>query len=97
MTDQNTGSYTRDQVHLLVDSLMDALSANDGTEILDNSKTLQGYASRLTLTVQEAADQIGISKPVIYGLLKDGKIHSIKIGRKILIPQESVTEFLRGV
>ena len=96
MTNQNTSNYTRNQVHQLVDTLLDAFGADNGAEMLDNSKTLQGYAQRLTLTVQEAANQIGVSKPVMYKLLETGEIHAIRIGRKILIPQESVTDYLRG-
>ena len=96
MTNQSDSNYTRDQVHQLVDSLLDAFGADHSAEILDNSKTLQGYAQRLTLTVQEAANQIGVSKPVMYRLLENGKIHAIRIGRKILIPQEAVTDYLRG-
>ena len=96
MTNQNTSNYTRNQVHQLVDTLLDAFGADNGAEMLDNSKTLQGYAQRLTLTVQEAANQIGVSKPVMYKLLETGEIHAIRIGRKILIPQEAVTDYLRG-
>ena len=96
MTNQNDNNYTRDQVHQLVDTLLDAFGADHSAEILDNSKTLQGYAQRLTLTVQEAANQIGVSKPVMYRLLENGEIHAIRIGRKILIPQEAVTDYLRG-
>ena len=97
MTNQNVGNYTRDQVHQLVDTLLDTLMPDEvGATELDNSKTLQGYAQRLTLTVQEAAHLLGVSKPVIYRLLNTGEIHSVRIGRKILISQESVTDYLRG-
>ena len=97
MTSQNSSSYTRSQVHQLVDTLLDTLMPDDiGAAELDNSKTLQGYAQRLTLTVQEAADMIGVSKPIMYRLLDDSEVRSIRIGRKILIPQESVTDYLRG-
>ena len=97
MTSQNSSSYTRSQVHQLVDTLLDTLMPdNVGATELDNSKTLQGYAQRLTLSVQEAANQIGVSKPVMYKLLDPGEIHAIRIGRKILIPQEAVTDYLRG-
>jgi len=97
LTNQNVGNYTRDQVHQLVDTLLDTLMPDEvGAAELDNSKTLQGYAQRLTLTVQEAAHLLGVSKPVIYRLLNTGEIHSVRIGRKILISQESVTDYLRG-
>ena len=48
----------------------------------------------LTLTVQEMADLLGLSKPVAYDLINDGSIHSIRLGRKILIPRQAVIDFL---
>lgn len=97
MTSQDANTYTREQVHQMIDTVLDALTlGNADAAELDNSKTLQGYAQRLTLSVQEAANQIGVSKPVIYRLLETGEIHAIRIGRKILIPQEAVTDYLRG-
>ena len=68
-----------------------------GGAMLDNSiSQTQSYSNedRLTLTVQEVADQLGISKPSVYSLIKDGMIHSIRIGRKILIPRQAVAEYL---
>ena len=97
LTYDTAANYTRDQVHQLVDTLLDALMpGEDGAAMLENNKRTQGYAPKLTLTVQEAADMIGVSKPIMYRLLDDSEVRSIRIGRKILIPQESVTDYLRG-
>lgn len=97
LTYEMTNTYTRDQVHQLVDTLLDALKPDDaGAVMLDNKKNTQSYAQKLTLSVQEAADMIGVSKPIMYRLLDDSEVRSIRIGRKILIPQESVTDYLRG-
>ena len=68
-----------------------------GGAMLDNSiPQTQSYSdnNRLTLTVQEVADLIGISKPIAYGLINDGSIRSIRIGRKILVPRQAVTDYL---
>lgn len=68
-----------------------------GGAMLDNSiPQTQSYSddNRLTLTVQEVADLIGISKPVAYGLINDGSIRSIRVGRKILVPRQAVTDYL---
>ena len=97
LTYETENTYTRDQVHQLVDTLLDALKpGNTGAAMLDNNKHTQNYAPKLTLSVQEAADLIGVSKPVMYRLLDDSEVRSIRIGRKILIPQESVMNYLRG-
>ena len=68
-----------------------------GSANLDNSIPQTQSCSnekRLTLSVQEVADMLGISKPIAYDLINDGSIHSIRIGRKILIPRQAVTDFL---
>ena len=41
---------------------------------------------RLTLTVAEAAEKLGISLPVAYQAVKRGEIPVIRIGRRILVP-----------
>ncbi len=67
------------------------------TAQLDNSTSqTQSYPddNRLTLSVEEVADQLGVSKPTAYGLINDGTIRSIKIGRKIIVPRDAVTDFL---
>ena len=97
------GRYNEDAVrqiaeeaaHQAVADLLTRLMS--GEAMLDNSKSqTQSYSNedRLTLTVQEVADQLGISKPSVYSLIKDGMIHSIRIGRKILIPRQAVAEYL---
>ena len=40
-------------------------------------------------TPEEVAEQLPISKLSVYKALKRGDIHSVKIGRKIIIPAAS--------
>lgn len=42
--------------------------------------------TRRTLTVDEAADQLGISRATAYAGIKSNQIPHIKIGRRILVP-----------
>ncbi len=42
---------------------------------------------RLTMTVEEAAVVLGISRASAYGAVSRGEIPCIRIGRRILIPQ----------
>ena len=67
------------------------------TAHLDNSTSqTQSYPAenRLTLSVPEVAKQIGISAPIAYDLVRKGTIHSIRIGRNILVPRQAVADFL---
>ena len=48
----------------------------------------------MTLTVREAADMIGISKPKMYELIREGEIPSIHIGKKIVIARQALLDWL---
>lgn len=47
-----------------------------------------------SMTVTEAAKLLRISTPKMYELLQAGKIHSIRIGRKIVVSRTSLLAFL---
>jgi excisionase family DNA binding protein len=48
------------------------------------------------LTVDEAADQLGVSRSLIYSLLRDGALESVKIGRWRFIPTHEVDRIIGG-
>lgn len=45
---------------------------------------------RQTITVKEVADYIGISKDLVYQLVREHKIPHLRIGRRILFRKESL-------
>ena len=49
-----------------------------------------GAHPRLTLTVEEAAQLLGISRAIAYEAVRRGEIPSIKIGRRILVPKAAL-------
>ena len=44
-----------------------------------------GKAERLTLTVEEAASLLGISRGLAYELARTGKLPVIRLGRRLLV------------
>ena len=50
---------------------------------------------RLTLSVQEAAEQLGISDRYVYQLSHRADFPTVKIGKRILISREGLTEWVR--
>ena len=52
---------------------------------------------RLTYTVDEAAEVLGISRTSAYEAIRKGEIPHIKIGKRILIPRVGVDELLRCI
>lgn len=59
-----------------------SMSPSDGTTI------------RLLLTVEEAADQLGIGRTLMYALVKDGEVESVQIGRLRRIPADALPRYL---
>ena len=49
---------------------------------------------RVVLTVEEAADRLGIGRTLVYALVKSGEIESISIGRLRRIPCDALDDFV---
>jgi excisionase family DNA binding protein len=41
---------------------------------------------RLTMTVEEASEALGISRSLAYELVRQGEIPSLRLGRRIVVP-----------
>ena len=51
---------------------------------------------RLTFTVEEAAESLGISRAFAYEAVARGEIPCIRIGRRVLIPKIALDKLLEG-
>ena len=51
---------------------------------------------RISVSIQEGAKMLGISKPHFLPLIKQGKIRTVQIGRRILVSVQSLHEFVDG-
>ena len=49
---------------------------------------------RLTLTVEEAADLLGISRAFAYDLVARKRLPSLKLGRRLIIPRQALDRLL---
>jgi len=50
--------------------------------------------SKLTMSVSEAADWLGISRAFAYELVARGEIPSIRLGRRVLVPTKRLFAFV---
>ena len=100
MTGQANVVYTADQVEQIVEMLFQKFSQQSLRSTksnLDSSISQQPMpGTKMTLSVSEAAEMIGISKPKVYDLIRDGELISIHVGKKIVIPKQSVIDWLSG-
>ena len=51
---------------------------------------------RIGVSILEAAKMLGISRPHFYPLIKEGKVRTISIGRRVLVSVQSLHEFVDG-
>ena len=51
---------------------------------------------RLTLTVEEAARSLGVSRAHAYELAARGEIPTLRLGRRILVPREALVRMMCG-
>jgi len=52
------------------------------------------HAERIVLTVEEAAERLGVGRTLMYALVRSGDIESIAIGRLRRIPLDALDEFV---
>jgi excisionase family DNA binding protein len=46
---------------------------------------------------EDAAPIIGVGRTTLFALMRDGEIESVKVGRRRLIPADSLREFVARV
>jgi excisionase family DNA binding protein len=52
------------------------------------------HATPLVLTIEQAAQRLGIGRTLMYALVTSGEIESVTIGRLRRIPAECITEYV---
>lgn len=50
--------------------------------------------NKLAVTYREAADSIGVCERTVWGLVRDGKLRAIQIGRAVRIPVAELERFV---
>ncbi len=91
--------YTKDEVIQVVEAALNALNNQSAParepEHLDNSTSQQSSpGTKMTLSVREAAELIGISRPTMYQLIRENQIPSIHAGKKIMIARQAFMDWL---
>ena len=51
---------------------------------------------RLTLSVEEAACLLGISRGLAYEMARTGQLPTIRFGRRLLVPRRALERMLEG-
>lgn len=103
---QTSAQYTGCEIRRIADALERILylmecrpmpCCTTGESDLDNGISSEISPSNVNevMTVNEAAKMLRISLPKMYDLVHQGRVHSLNVGRKILISRSSLTDLLR--
>ncbi len=49
---------------------------------------------RLTVSVEEAAVLLGISRALAYDLVRRGELPHLRLGRRVVVPRKALEEFV---
>jgi excisionase family DNA binding protein len=56
----------------------------------------ESYEDRKTLTVEEAARELGIGRGLAYEGVRTGAIPAVRVGRRLLVPRAALDRLLAG-
>lgn len=70
-------------------------AARNGRE-LPALEPLARPAEPVAMSKKQAADQLGISERSVHRLISDGRLPVVRVGRRVLVPVESLTDLARG-
>jgi excisionase family DNA binding protein len=54
-------------------------------------------AIRIVLTVEQAAERLGIGRTLMYSLVSSGAVESVTIGRLRRIPADALVRYVEGL
>ncbi len=93
--------YTKEQIIQIVENDLLSLDNTDAPDMeqahLENDipQNTSPVYTKVTLTVPEAAQLIGICKPKMYEMVRAKKVRSVQVGKKILISRQSLMDWLK--
>ena len=95
---QERGFYTEADIRMIIKSAaQEAIATMMVEEEAENAADEeQKKPEKLTVSVQEAADIVGVSKPIMFELLHNGIISHKRIGKKILISYKTLVEWVNS-
>jgi excisionase family DNA binding protein len=63
---------------------------------LDQASEVDMVGEKLTVTVEEAGELLGISRGLAYELVRRGELPSLHLGRRIVVPLPRLRAMLDG-
>jgi excisionase family DNA binding protein len=77
----------------LLAQLAQALAEQNGESASRPVTAERPMPARVLLTVDEAAEQLGIGRTLAWRLVSDGELESVQIGRLRRVPASAITDY----
>ena len=61
---------------------------------MEAPETVKRHDQALLCSVEDAAERLAISRSVVFRLIKDGRLRSVKIHKRRLVPIAALDEFV---
>lgn len=79
-----------DRLALALAELAEAIRAEVRAELASTA------APERLLSVDEAADALGLGRTIVYSEIQAGRLTSVKVGRRRLVPSSAVTDYINA-
>jgi excisionase family DNA binding protein len=63
----------------------------------DTKEPNEGSAVRVVLTVEQAAERLGVGRTLMYSLISSGAVESVTIGRLRRVPADALVRYVEGL
>jgi excisionase family DNA binding protein len=51
---------------------------------------------KMLMSVREAAQALGIGRDTAYGLIRDGRLPAVRVGRRVLVPRTALERWIEA-
>ncbi|MEU0508394.1 helix-turn-helix domain-containing protein [Amycolatopsis sp. NPDC006125] len=84
---------TADEITELATTLAKLARSIAEREAAPSAPPVRALPERVMLTAEEAAEQLGIGRTLMFKLLRTGEIESVRIGRLRRVPASAIREY----
>jgi excisionase family DNA binding protein len=69
----------------------------NAANVSDRAEPVPPAHAPLVLTINSAAERLGISRSLMYALIQSGEVESVRIGRLRRVPTEALSEYVTAL
>jgi excisionase family DNA binding protein len=76
---------------------MDCITHDVNNQMRQDSNMTTEVIARRTFTIEEAGQMLGLGRNTAYALAKSGRLPTIRLGRRLLVPKAALDRLLENL